>query len=105
MNDEWITLRRVNDWGHVGFYMPNDDVLLTFNALDVISVRFPDGTQQSASVLMRKEGNKVSERGHTEIVISEIAYIRVNAHGLFLDVPLDKVQVLSSEIMSHRKLP
>jgi hypothetical protein len=109
----WIKLQRGNDWGTEylaiqalddrGFASRRRSVPLKEGAQ--VRVRWPDGTTETLSVVMKTFRGTVSDMGHDSPTRSELPGVHLSSRGMHVWVCLDEVEVLLEDVEPKASYP
>lgn len=94
----FVKLKRGNNW-MVEFFMLEGGSTgdqrneIKFTEGQPVSVRYPDGSCETETVVLRQCSGSYSDHGHAHTVSYALAGIMVSARGLQFWVPLDRVEV------------
>lgn len=99
-----MSLRKKNDWGRLTFgcFLKKEDGSEDFQPFQAkdgqnIRIQWPNGTEQTVEVRLRKESESVSEHGSffRHEVINEIPYFTLMFKGIEVSFDLERLKISS----------
>lgn len=82
---KWFRVREKNDWGIVTTFVGRKPFVHTKNRIKVL---FPDGHEEIVPFLRRSVTVQVSDHGRKLSIPSLIPYVRIQIHGLPVEIRL-----------------
>lgn len=100
---EWMRLKRGNDWGVEYYYRPDrpktpagtygKESGVAFKEGERLRVRWPDSSESTEVVSLRREHATVSDMGHSYPVSFELPGFKVSMNGVLKWFALDEVDL------------
>jgi len=106
----FVKLKKSNDWGHT-YYVAPDRFGSSYGTFSIasdgvswhhlvgseVAVRWADGTEGTAKVVVDRDSSTVSDHGHEYRVNSEFPALVVTHHGDQMKIALESVDVLYAD--------